>query len=58
MYVIMYVHMCVCLANDVSKYLKKLKRESEGIAERDDAGRSTEGMCNLHNPIWIKKHVE
>ena len=43
---------------DVSKYLQKLKRASEGIAERDGAGRSAEGTCDLHRPMWGKKTRE
>ena len=49
---------CMYIIIDVSKYLQKLKRASEGITERDCASRSAEGMCDLHRPMWEKKTRE
>ena len=31
-----------------------LKRASEGITERDGAGRTADGAFDLHRPRWIK----
>ena len=38
----------------VTNYYQKLKRASEGIAGADGAGRTVDGACDLHRPIWIK----
>ena len=38
----------------MSNYIQKLKRAREEIVERDSAGRSDEGMCDLHRSMWKK----
>ena len=37
----------------VSNYYQILKRPSEGIAERDGAGRTADGAFDLHRPRWM-----
>ena len=43
--------MYVCIV--VSNYYQILKRPSEGIAERDGAGRTADGAFDLHRPRWM-----
>ena len=34
---------------------QNINRVDEGITTTDGVGRSTNGVCDLHYPIWIKK---
>ena len=38
----------------VTNYYQIFKRASEGITERDGAGRTADGAFDLHRPRWIK----
>ena len=43
----------MCVHSVVSNYYQILKRPSEGIAERDGAGRTADGTFDLHHPRWM-----
>ena len=38
----------------MTNYYQKFKRASDGIAERDSAGRTVDGALDPHRPMWIK----
>ena len=36
---------------------QNITRAGEGIASTDGTGRSADGTCDLHCPIWIRKNA-
>ena len=52
MFVWVYSYIC-----DVSIMTQTIKRVGEGIAAIDSAGRSEEGVCDMHHQIWIRKNA-